>query len=212
MCRIAFRTFRILLSFFIVVATSGIAAAQSNADLRSGDLLFVPGGDNDMERAICESTGSYSHVAIAECDSAGQLWVIEAVTAPHGVRCIPFAEWIDEVHNFFVYRLSVPFDTAAMLSRAHSCVGQPYDEAFLPNNGALYCSELVYEAYLDSVGNHLFHSQPMNWRDSNGDLPEYWIEHFKKLGTPIPEGAPGTNPTDLSREPILRKIPIAEGK
>jgi len=205
MCRIKINVLRILLPFFIAVSCGNLAA-QQHADLRSGDLLFVPGGDNDMERAICESTGSYSHVAVVERDTAGLLWVIEAVTAPHGVHRIPFSEWAVESPRFFVYRLTVPFDTAAMLSHAHSYLGQPYDEAFLHDNGALYCSELVYEAYLDSAGNHLFHSHPMNWRDSNGELPQYWIDHFQKLGTPIPEGEPGTNPTDLAREPLLRKI------
>ena len=46
----------------------------------------------------------------------------------------------------------------------------------------------------------------MNWRDKNGNLPKYWKKHFKKLGMPVPEGVPGTNPTDLSRSPMLHKL------
>ncbi len=46
----------------------------------------------------------------------------------------------------------------------------------------------------------------MNWRDAKGKLPRYWKHHFKKLKMPVPEGVPGTNPTDLSRSPLLRKL------
>ena len=46
----------------------------------------------------------------------------------------------------------------------------------------------------------------MNWRDKNGNLPKYWKKHFKKLGMLVPEGVPGTNPTDLSKSPLLHKI------
>ena len=196
------RNRELLLIILLLLIGNGVVAQE----LRSGDLLFVPGGNSDMEKAICESTGSYSHVAIAERDGAGLLWVIEAVTVPYGVRRIGFDEWIGENPHYVVYRLTVPFDTAAVLARANSFIGQPYDDAFLPDNGALYCSELVYEVYLDHAGNHLFPVQPMNWRDKEGNLPEYWIEHFRKLGTDVPEGVPGTNPTDLSRSPLLKAV------
>jgi len=100
-----------------------------------------------------------------------------------------------------IYRLTVSFDTAAVIERAKSLIGKPYDNAFLPENDAYYCSELIQTAFGD-----LFESKPMNWRDKEGNLPEYWIKHFKELGMPVPEGVPGTNPTDLSRSPLLRKL------
>lgn len=33
--------------------------------------------------------------------------------------------------------------TAAVIARAKSLVGKPYDEAFLPDNDAYYCSDLL---------------------------------------------------------------------
>ena len=53
---------------------------------------------------------------------------------------------------------------------------------------------------------HLFEAKPMNWRNADGELPKYWVKHFKKLKKPVPEGVMGTNPTDLSRSPLLRKL------
>lgn len=170
--------------------------------LQSGDLLFMHGRDGDMDKAIRASTGSYTHVALVVRDSVDRVWIVEAVG--DSVRRTILSEWR---HNYFdVYRLAVPFDTVAVIARANSFVGQPYDDAFMPDNGKLYCSELIYEAFIDSTGNHLFEAKPMNWRDDKGKLPKYWKKHFRKLGIPVPEGVPGTNPTDLSRSPLLRKL------
>ena len=177
--------------------------------MQSGDLIFVSAGYTDMGDAIQQSTGKYTHVAILEVEKSdifrgGQTaWVIEARPG-EGVVRTPWPQWFDKYHAAF-YRLNIPFDTAAVIERAKSFVGKEYDDAFLPDNDKYYCSELVYECYLDSAGNHLFENKPMNWRDKKGKLPKYWKKHFKKLGIPVPEGVPGTNPTDLSRSPLLKK-------
>ncbi len=180
--------------------------------LQSGDLLFVSSKwyESDMEQAIKASTGQYSHVALVEVDSLGVVWVIEA-TPDDGVKRKSFSSF-ERANDFFmfgsydIYRLTMPFDTAAVIARAKGFIGQPYDNAFLPNNGALYCSELVYECFLDADGKHLFESKPMNWRDKEGKLPDYWKRHFEELGVAVPEGVPGTNPTDMSQSPLLRKL------
>lgn len=172
--------------------------------LQSGDLLFLRNDWSDMEKAINASTGGYTHVALVERDSAGIVWVIEATTK-EGVRKRSFKSFENRndimYFGYHVYRLTVPFDTAAVIERAKALIGKPYDNTFLPDNDAYYCSELIQAAF----GN-LFPSQPMNFRDKDGNLPEYWIDHFKKLGIPVPEGIPGTNPTDMSRSPLLHKL------
>ena len=170
---------------------------------QSGDLVFWSHGWSDMEEAISASTGAYTHVALVERDSADVVWIIESVPKA-GVQRKSFSEFernFPMSRTFDTYRLTIPFDTAAVIARAKSLVGKPYDDAFLPDNDAYYCSELVQVAFGD-----LFESKPMNWRDADGKLPEYWLKHFKKLGMPVPEGVPGTNPTDMSRLPLLRKL------
>ena len=194
-----------LLALLLAVA---VQAQQRNrmAELHTGDLLFLNENSSDMEKAITASTGEYTHVALAECDSADDMWVIEAYPEK-GVRRIPYEQFQREHLIWFstggcdIYRLTVPFDTAEVIARAKSLVGKPYDEAFQPDNDAYYCSELIEVAF-----GGLFPSKPMNWRDADGNLPEYWQKHFEKLGVPVPEGVPGTNPTDLSRSPILKKL------
>lgn len=174
--------------------------------LQSGDLLFLNENQSAMEQAITASTGEYTHVALVERDSTDGVWVIEA-SPKYGVQRIPYSQFERENNlgffrgNIDIYRLSVPFDIAAVIARAKKLVGKPYDNAFLSDNDAYYCSELIQVAFGD-----IFPTKPMNWRDDEGNLPEYWIKHFEKLGVPVPEGVPGTNPTDMSRSPLLKRL------
>ena len=165
--------------------------------LQSGDLLFVS-DTSGMGQAVKESTGHYTHVAMVE-RVGDSLFVIDA-TQKRGVARRPIKKTFANKMPVEIYRLTIPFDTSAVLARAHALIGKPYDNAFLPDNDAYYCSELIQAAF----GN-LFESKPMNWRDKEGKLPEYWEKHFENLGIPVPEGVPGTNPTDLSQSPLLRK-------
>lgn len=175
-------------------------------DLRPGDLLFFR-DTTGMGSAVRESTGEYTHVALVESVD-DTVWIIDA-TQRYGVSCRPLTIKYGSSDFPDVYRFkSGCFSIDSVLARARSFIGQPYDNAFLPDNGALYCSELIYEVFLNDCsdkGKHLIEAKPMNWRDKNGNLPKYWQEHFKKLGMPVPEGVPGTNPTDLSCSPQLKK-------
>ena len=55
-------------------------------------------------------------------------------------------------------------------------------------------------------GGGLFAPPPMNFRDAEGNLPDFWVTLFQKLDEDIPEGLPGTNPNDLSKESSLVEI------
>ena len=172
--------------------------------LLPGDLLFYEDSAG-MGAAIRESTGHYTHVAMIE--SVGDTIYIIDATQRYGVSRRPFLRQLNDDRPYpTAYRLTIPFDTAVVIAHARSFVGQPYDNAFLPDNGALYCSELIYECYLDTAGRHLFEAQPMNFRNKQGRMPHYWKKHFKRLGIKVPEGILGTNPTDMSRSPLLHKL------
>ncbi|MBR4134796.1 MAG: hypothetical protein IKU03_00065 [Bacteroidales bacterium] len=172
--------------------------------LLPGDLLFFR-STAGMGAAIKESTGQYTHVAIVE--SVGDtVWIIDA-TPRNGVSRRPYLRSFNDIPD--IYRLDDRSAVDSALFRARSFIGLPYDYAFLPDNGAFYCSELVYECFLSKYSQenrHLFEAKPMNWRNADGELPKYWKKHFKKLKMPVPEGVMGTNPTDLSRSPLLRKL------
>lgn len=70
----------------------------------------------------------------------------------------------------------------------------------------MYCSELVYESYLDDNGEHIFLARPMNFRAPDGSMPQFWVELYDALGCPVPEGVPGTNPNDMYMSPVLKPV------
>ena len=89
-------------------------------------------------------------------------------------------------------------------ARAH--IGEAYDWHYLPNNDKMYCSELVYESFLTDDKRHLFSARPMNFRDKDGQIPEFWVRLFAEFGELIPEGVLGTNPNDMAQESTLYEV------
>ena len=86
-----------------------------------------------------------------------------------------------------------------MIYLVRSFVASNFLSRACPTAGKLLLS------FLDSAGNHLFEAVPMNWRAPDGTIPQYWVDHFRRLDAPIPEGLPGTNPTGLAGSALLKK-------
>lgn len=192
----------------------GTAACLHN-DFRpqTGDMLFEADGTSAMGGAIEAATGNessinYTHVAMI-ISTRGADSVLEA-SSEEGVRIIPLRQFLNQAGQIdgrpavTVMRLRDTTGVADAVKRARKFRGQPYDYSFRPDNGRMYCSELIWESYLLPDGSHRFAAQPMNFRSADGTLPRFWIELFDRLGEQIPEGVPGTNPNDLSRDPALR--------
>ena len=153
------------------------------------------------------------HVAIAEVQG-DSTWIIDA-TIRHGVDRHPLDTFLCDftlkdgsLPVFVIKRLKDSHDVASFVEQAKAFCGQSYDMAFLPDNGALYCSELVRESYRAADGSYLFENKPMNWKNAEGEYPLYWQELFARLGTPIPQDVPGTNPQDMAASPLLETVSV----
>lgn len=105
-----------------------------------------------------------------------------------------------------VMRVNCDFSVKEAVHRAESMLRLPYDWSYLPDNNKLYCSELIYESYLNPAGDHIFQSRPMNFLSPDGTFPQFWTELFSTLGEEIPQGTPGTNPNDLAHESCLVEV------
>lgn len=207
------------------MSSCSLAPSSGNGELRTGDLVFVgiPSDysleDDTMGSAISASTGSVDslniiHVAILE---VGQdtTWIIDA-TIRHNVARYPldtfkrdFTLKDGSLPTFMVKRLRDSSGVARYVENAKSHIGEPYDVAFLPDNGAMYCSELVRESYRSPEGEYIFSEAPMNFLDSDGEFPLYWQQLFGMLSMPIPQGIEGTNPKAMSEEDVL--VTVREG-
>lgn len=207
---------------YIGMAFMAFSCHPSGPEVHTGDLLFQAGKLSEMSEAIVAATEksakksdsktefepmpAFTHVGIA-VEKEGAIRVLEA--AKGGVRHTPLKDFLQKSQfrhgnpMVVVMRLRDTSGVAAAVRRAEEFVGQPYDYSYLPDNGKMYCSELVYESYRKKDGAPRFTAHPMRFRTEDGTLPRFWKELFEQLGEPVPEGVPGTNPEAMSHEAIL---------
>jgi hypothetical protein len=184
-------------------------AAKSFVPIAQGDLLFQETDGHPLAEAIKAVTvgrlgAKFTHVGIFTIEK-GQPCVIEA--GGKGVKLTPLAYFMARSRDHagspkvVLARLNPDFQefAPAAVARARALIGRPYDDQFLLENGKFYCSELVYETYLDAKGDHLFAVAPMTFCPPGSSLPHpAWREYFQRKGQPIPEGRLGCNPGGLS--------------
>ena len=175
--------------------------------LRCGDLIFVAEDNGEFSRAISLATVnndsiSFVHVGIINIDIDGQIKVIEA-SPKFGVHEINLEDFLRDSPLIVVKRLKKNFSPQVVVENALKHLNEPYDWWYLPDNGKMYCSELVYESFMDAEGKKIFKSKPISFRDKDGQVPQFWIDLFSKLEVDIPEGVEGTNPNDLAADKNL---------
>ncbi len=201
----------------IILAVLALAAAAAAilhrpCSLRAGDLLFQVSEGGMSEAIETATSGNYSHVGILDGSWMGGVW---EATPQGGVVRTPLRQFLkgsardaEGRPRVTVRRLRRDIDTRDVLRRARALAGHSYDFAFAPGDSTLYCSELIYECFRDSAGAPVFSAIPMTFKGPDGEILPYWVRHYAAMGLPVPEGAPGTNPNDLSRDPQLMDIPV----
>lgn len=174
------------------------------------DLIFRIAEENDFSKAITDATAQKSEIKF---DHVGILIFEEGdpkVLETNSTKGVVFTNFEDFIHNssagYVIKRVIYPLPTKRIIQEAKSHLGEAYDWSFLPNNGKMYCSELVYESFVTKDGSKLFETRPMNFKDANGNIPQFWTDLFKRLEIEIPQGIPGTNPNDIAHSPILEEV------
>lgn len=198
--------------FFLVLALCCHAELSlvCSDSLRCCDLLFVVNNRGNAITAVTEGAASLpiDHVAIFYNDA--QTGTPSVVQADYeGVRGCGLQDFCAENSDsaaVLVGRLTVELDCEKSLTNAFSFLGKPYDFDYLPDDEAIYCSELVQKSLVDTDGKRVFSTIPMTFRDRDGDIPEFWQKHYAAKGIAVPEGAPGTNPGEMSRRKELEIV------
>ena len=157
--------------------------------LENGDLIFVK-DYSDIGRAIQESTGHYSHVAIF---LDGQVY---HATDEVGVIVQLPEDFFEDGKVYDLY--SYPkIDIQKVKKRADQHLGAPYNFSFYPDSDAFYCSQYIADIL------PIFETIPMKFGDGTKEISDFWREYYRDLGFPVPLNQPGTNPSQLAASPLL---------
>ena len=197
---------------------SCVKNTQQLEDIKSGDIIFVslPMNYSLIDSVEVDDTLSeknFIHVAVADVDEDGKLWVIDA-TLKHGVDRHPVDTFINdftlrngELPNMEVWRLKDYSNMDIYMENIKQYIGEEYDMDFVIDNGKHYCSELIYDAYVKD-GEHVFELGEVDMRNSKGTVPIYWIQLFDKISMPLPQGKVGIMPQQMYDEGKLRKVNV----
>lgn len=189
-----------LLALFFGCATP--PPDHSAYEPQEGDVLFQSLPESPLVQAIEGATHSpYSHCGLVT--RVGERWVVLEAIGP--VRYTPLEAWIGQGRDarFDAYRLDPRWAPRipAMISVAERYLGRPYDIHYEFGDEAIYCSELVYKAAQEGLGESLGTVQrlgELDWQDHRQVILE--IE-----GT-VPEDRLMITPRALAEAPALRCV------
>ena len=128
------------------------ASAKTLPELKNGDLIFQTIHSSQTLAIMAASGSPYTHTGIIKM-IGGKPFVVEAVGP---VREIALDKWIEQGigKRIAVLRKTDLSDEDAnkILTQAKTYYGRPYDFFFLLDKEKIYCSELLYYAYLEGAG------------------------------------------------------------
>ena len=200
---------RIVLSLFCLLFLLLSTQAQtleplgSCRQLRSCDLLFCV---NPEGNAITDVTHGANGMLIDHVGIYHKGMVVEAV--PHRGVCLTPVDSFMKRNQYLIIigRVGTPFSKRKTIRQAKRCIGLPYDSLYMPDLRAVYCSELVQQCYVDKHGQQVFEPIGMTFRDSTGEIPDYWTDFYRRFGMQVPEGLEGSNPGELSRRHCIKLL------
>jgi len=148
-----------LVRLLILVACLGCTEGNVRGDYmpQVGDVLFQSLPHNELTDAIEGASKSpYSHCGIVV--RRGEAWLVLEANGP-GVREIELDRWIRQGRGagFATYRFEAKYTPriGSIIAAARKFLGKPYDIHYDMDDGKIYCSELIYKAFLDATGEEL---------------------------------------------------------
>lgn len=192
----------ITLLFFLGITS---VFAQNKVQLQDGDLLFQDmdcGPLCDAIEAVTEgyNGNDFSHMGMVYHKN-DTIYIIEA--AGNAVRLTTLEKFSKNTKKpMLIGRLKKKYQKLipSAINFSIKQLGVPYDDEYVYDNGSYYCSELIYDAFKAANKNKpFFELFPMTYKQhgTNEFFPA-WVDYYKEIDKPIPEGLPGCNPGGMS--------------
>lgn len=187
---------------FLLVITPSVVYAII---LRDGDIIFQT-SRSTQSLAIQKATHSqYSHMGIILFVN-GKPYVYEAIKT---VQYTPLTKWIQRGvgHHYVVKRLQnadsilTPPAMAKLRRVAEQYRGKPYDLTFAWSDERIYCSELIWKIYEQSIGIHLGELQHLRDFDLTDPMVQNKIK--ERYGKQLPLDEPVIAPSAIFKSDQL---------
>ena len=207
-----------LVVFLLIQISCVNRSAQEEFQLQKGDFLFQDLDSSPICDAIELVTPGYkganlSHIGMVvelgdpycinpDYNYNDHVKVLEAL--PNKVRITSINSFLnrsfDDNNNpkVIVGRLKAQHSHTIQnaISFSRKKIGMNYDDLFILNNDQYYCSELIYDAFLEDS---IFQLQNMNFlHPDNGDTLQAWIDYYSELEIEIQHNTLGIIPGVMS--------------
>lgn len=201
------RALLLTLTAMMVVSAHAQALLRNASALQSGDLLFpLAESENAITKATAREGVMVDHVAVLLADSVYEALPEQGVIARHKTDFVRAHTANDGTLRLLVRRPKRGFSEQKTLEKMRPLMGRPYDALFLPGDTAIYCSELILLTYTTRHGRRMFRPLKMNFLAPDGTLPPAFRQRYEQAGIPLPQGQPGSNPTQLLFHRRLRAV------
>lgn len=184
-----------------LVASSASAGPRSLPAVHSGDVVLQTSKSRQSKAIQVATDSPYSHVGIVEVTPKGT-FVIEAIGKVSRTR---WSAWKARGEGGKVTILRPQGLDAKRISRvlaeARAFLGKPYDVRFGWSDDRIYCSELVYKAYLRGAGVHAGKLQRVRELELSA-IEKQVIERYGN----IPWDLELVTPASVGEAPIFRQI------
>jgi len=191
-----------------------LVSCSSKFELKEGDLLFQDLDSSPLCDAIeLVTTGyneaNFSHIGLIVLVN-DTLKVLEAI--PPKVMLTNLDDFLNRSFDkdgnpkVIVGRLKDKYlhSVEEAVSYSKSKLNIEYDEVFLMNNNSYYCSELIYEAFLNDS---IFELQPMTFlHPISNDTLQTWKDYYKEIEVEIPQNKMGINPGIMSLSNKIKMV------
>lgn len=201
-------TFGLLLWLATLPALSASTAEQRDSRFKDGDIIFHS-SSSDQSQAIHLATNSiYNHVGLIFYLNDKPM-VLETLST---VRYTPLADWIRRgtSGHYVVKRLAnagtllTTTKSKELHKQARRHLNKPYDVYFEWSDNKLYCSELVWKAYFQTLGLKIGELKPL--RSYNITHPIVAHKLRERYGQKIPLNSLMISPGALFDSPLLTTI------
>jgi hypothetical protein len=191
-----------------------LVSCSSKFELKEGDLLF-----QDLDSSLlCDAIelvtpgyneANFSHIGLVVSIN-DTLKVLEAI--PPKVMLTNLDNFLNRSFDkdgnpkVIVGRLKDKYlhSVEEAVSYSKSKLNIKYDEVFLMNNNSYYCSELIYEAFLNDS---IFELKPMTFlHPKTKDTLKVWKDYYKEIEVEIPQNKMGINPGIMSLSNKIKMV------